>query len=49
MENSGCKKCNRKTGIPAYQTWSLILGGYIFLTSIYGTVELVKKLIHLLP
>lgn len=49
MENTGCKKCNRKNGMPAYQSWSLVLGGYIFITSIYGTIELVKKLIQLFP
>lgn len=49
MENVGCKKCNQKTGVPNYQKWSLILGGYIFIASIYGTIEIVKKIIQLFP
>lgn len=47
MSESTCKKCNKKSGTPNYQKWSIILGGYMFATSIYGTIELVKKLIEL--
>jgi hypothetical protein len=47
MQETKCKKCEKKSGTPNYQKWSLILGGYIFVTSVYGTVELVKKIIAL--
>lgn len=47
MQEQKCKKCNQQPGIPRYQKWSILLGTYIFATSIYGTIELIKKIIHL--
>lgn len=46
-ETQGCKKCNQTKGIPTKQIVSIILGTYVLFAAIYGTIELVNKLINL--
>ena len=41
-----CKTCKQK-GPGAFQIGSIILGFYILISSIYGTVEIVKDIIEL--
>lgn len=49
MQETKCNKCDQKSGIPNYQKWSLVLGSYLFISSIYGTIEIIKKIIQLFP
>ena len=48
MENSsnneqGCKTCKNKD-LSTSQVWMVILSGFILVTSIYGTIQLVKDI-----
>jgi hypothetical protein len=45
MEEKKCKTCGKKLSIT--ELWSSIFGFYVLGTSIYGTIELVKKLVSL--
>jgi hypothetical protein len=45
MEEKKCSSCGKKLSLTELKTG--ILGFYLLGTSIYGTVELVKKLISL--
>ena len=41
----GCKTCKQK-GPTKSQVGAIILGSYILLSSIYGTIEFVKNIIE---
>jgi len=41
----GCKTCKQK-GFGKSQIGAIILGSYILLSSIYGTIEFVKNIIE---
>jgi hypothetical protein len=49
MENTqqeqGCQSCKQKGPGPV-QIGSIIIGGYILFSSIYGTVEIVKSIMN---
>jgi hypothetical protein len=45
MEEKKCDSCGKKLGITNFGV--TVLGFYLLGTSIYGTIELVKKLISL--
>jgi hypothetical protein len=46
QQTTECKKCKQR-GPGAFQIGSIILGFYIIITSIYGTIELFKNIISL--
>jgi len=39
--NSECKTC-KQNGLNTHQTWMLILAIYILISSVYGTIEMIK-------
>jgi hypothetical protein len=41
MENKKCKSC-KKTRLNKRETILLIIAGYIFVTSVYGTIHFIK-------
>jgi len=43
---SECKKCNQKNP-PNFQIWTIVIGGYLLFSSIYGTVKLINSLINI--
>lgn len=45
-QKSECKTCKQK-GPGTFQIGSIILGFYVLITSIYGTIELFKGIIYL--
>jgi hypothetical protein len=47
QQKSECKTCKQK-GPGAFQIGSIILGFYVLITSIYGTIELFKDIISLI-
>jgi hypothetical protein len=47
MAESTCKTCKQKGPGPV-QIGSIILGTYILVTSVYGTVKLVQSIISLI-
>ena len=49
MQEKECKSCKNQNIIPNYEKWAVILGAYIFIASIYGTIEIIKKIIQLFP
>ncbi len=44
-EVTGCNTC--KKGLSKTQKWVVVLSIWMFLTSIYGTIELVKNILNL--
>jgi hypothetical protein len=43
---SECKKCNEKNP-PSFHYWTILLGGYLLASSVYGTVKLINLIISL--
>ena len=43
MENKKCKSC-KKTSLNKKEIIFLIIAGFIFATSVYGTIHLIKHL-----
>jgi hypothetical protein len=43
MEKKNCKSC-KKTTLNKKEIWVIILGIYILVTSIYGTIQIFKHL-----
>lgn len=39
--NTGCKSC-KQNGLNGQQTWMLVLAIYILISSVYGTIEIIK-------
>jgi hypothetical protein len=40
-----CQKCNEKNP-PNFQYWSIIVGSYILVSSVYGTIKLFNLIIN---
>jgi len=41
MEKKQCNSC-KKTNLSKKERWMIILGVYIFITSVYGTIQIIK-------
>lgn len=41
MEKKKCNSC-KKTGLSKKEKWMVAIGIYIFITSLYGTIQIIK-------